>query len=65
MQEHNFTINKGLTFNETVEIKNDLGDAPIFINPGEFIALVGKFLVGTATASQVINFTYTPIYGWE
>ena len=43
----------------------DLGDAPIFINPGEFVALVGKFLVGTATASQVINFTYTPIFGWE
>lgn len=26
MQEYNFTINKGLTFNETVEIKDDLGD---------------------------------------
>jgi hypothetical protein len=43
----------------------DLGDAPIFVNPGEFVALVGKFLAGTATASQVINFTYQPIYGWE
>jgi hypothetical protein len=43
----------------------DLGDAPIFVNPGEFVALVGKFLAGTATASQVINFIYTPIYGWE
>lgn len=43
----------------------DLGDTPVFVNPGEFVALVGKFLVGTATASQVINFTYTPIYGWE
>ena len=43
----------------------DLGDAPIFVNPGERVALVGKFLNGTATASQVINFTYTPIYGWE
>jgi hypothetical protein len=43
----------------------DLGDAPLFINPGERIALVGKFLAGTATASQVINFTYTLIYGWE
>lgn len=43
----------------------DLGDAPIFVNPGEFVALVGKFLAGTATASQAINFTYTPIYGWE
>ena len=43
----------------------DLGDAPIYINPGEFVQLVGKFLVGTATASQVINFTWQPIYGWE
>lgn len=43
----------------------DLGDAPVFVNPGEFVQLVGKFLVGTATASQVINFVWTPIYGWE
>jgi hypothetical protein len=43
----------------------DLGDAPLFVNPGEHLALVGKFLVGTATASQVIQFTYTPIFGWE
>jgi hypothetical protein len=46
-------------------IELDLGDAPIFVNPGEFIQIVGKFLAGTATASQVINFVYTPIYGWE
>ena len=43
----------------------DLDMSPIFVNPGERIALVGKFLVGTATASQVINFTWQPIYGWE
>lgn len=30
MQEYNFTINKGLTFNETVEIQNDLGVAEDF-----------------------------------
>lgn len=42
----------------------DLGDAPIFVNQGERIALVGKFVAGTATASQVIQFTYQPIYGW-
>lgn len=40
-------------------------NGPIYVNPGEFVALVGKFLVGTATASQVINFTWQPIYGWE
>lgn len=43
----------------------DLGDAPVFVNPGEFIQLVGKFLVGTATASQTISFVWQPIYGWE
>ena len=43
----------------------DFGDAPIFVNPGEFIALVGKFLVGTATASQTISFVWQPVYGWE
>lgn len=43
----------------------DFGDAPIFVNPGEFVQLVGKFLVGTATASQTINFVWQPIYGWE
>lgn len=43
----------------------DFGDAPVFVNPGEFVALVGKFLVGTATASQTISFVWQPIYGWE
>jgi len=43
----------------------DFGDAPIFVNPGEFVALVGKFIVGTATASQTINFVWRPVYGWE
>lgn len=43
----------------------DFGDAPIFVNPGEFVQLVGKFLVGTATASQTINFVWQPTYGWE
>jgi len=43
----------------------DFGDAPIFVNPGEFVQLVGKFLAGTATASQVINFVWQPVYGWE
>ena len=50
---------------QTGRIIIDLGDSPIYVNPGEFIALVGKFVVGTATASQVINFAWQPIYGWE
>jgi hypothetical protein len=43
----------------------DFGDAPIFVNPGEFVALVAKFIVGTATASQTIQFVWQPVYGWE
>jgi hypothetical protein len=50
---------------QTGEIVVDFGDAPIYVNPGEFVQLVGKFLVGTATASQVINFVWQPVYGWE
>jgi hypothetical protein len=46
-------------------IYRDFGDAPIFVNPGEFVALVGKFIVGTATASQTITFVWQPVYGWE
>ena len=46
-------------------ISVDLGDAPIFINPGEFVQLVAKFIVGTATASQTIQFIWQPVYGWE
>jgi len=29
-------------------------DSPICVQPGEFVASVAKFVVGTATASQVI-----------
>jgi hypothetical protein len=46
-------------------IEVDFGDAPIFVNPGEFVALVARFVVGTATASQVIDFMWQPVYGWE
>jgi hypothetical protein len=38
---------------------------PIYVDPSHFIALVGKFVVGTATASQVISFVWQPIYSWE
>jgi hypothetical protein len=43
----------------------DFGAAPIYVNPGEFVALVGKFIAGTATASQTIQFVWLPIYGLE
>jgi hypothetical protein len=38
---------------------------PIYVNPGEFIQLVGKFVLGAATASQTIQFTLTYDYGLE
>lgn len=38
---------------------------PIYVDPAQFIALVGKFVVGTATASQTISFVWQPIYSWE
>jgi len=40
-------------------------ESPIYVNQGEFVALVGKFVAGTATASQTIQFMWQPIYGWE
>lgn len=39
--------------------------APVIVNPGEFVATVAKFIVGTATASQVIWGHATLVYGWE
>ncbi len=43
----------------------DLNHSPAYVNPGEHLALVGKFIVGTATPSQTITFVWQPIYGWE
>lgn len=51
-----------LTLLQTVSV--DLGDAPIFVNPGEFVAVVKK-KVGTAPSAGVIAHTITMIYGWE
>lgn len=38
---------------------------PVYVNSGEFVAVVAKFIVGTATASQVIWGHATLDYGWE
>ncbi|CAB4124876.1 hypothetical protein UFOVP61_43 [uncultured Caudovirales phage] len=43
----------------------DLGDAPKYANPGEFVQIVAKVLVGTATASQTIQYMWQPVYSWE
>jgi len=42
----------------------DLGDAPIFVNAGEFIQLVTKH-VGTVATAGTIAHTVTFVYGWE
>jgi hypothetical protein len=42
----------------------DLGDAPVFVNPAEFVA-VAKKKVGTAPSAGAMFHTITMIYGWE
>jgi hypothetical protein len=51
-----------LTLLQTVEM--DFGDAPVFVNPGEFIAVVKK-KIGTAPSAGVIAHLVTYTYGWE
>jgi hypothetical protein len=42
----------------------DFGDAPIYVNPGEFVALVTKH-IGTVGASGTVAHVVTFVYGWE
>lgn len=35
-------------------------EAPIIVNPGEFVGVMGKILSGAATASQVLQFVVSP-----
>lgn len=42
----------------------DFGDAPVFVNPGEFIQTVKK-KVGTAPSAGVVAHLITFTYGWE
>ena len=35
-------------------------EAPIIVNPGEFVGVIGKILSGAATASQVLQFVISP-----
>jgi len=42
----------------------DFGDAPIFVNPGEFVQLCTRH-IGTVGTSGTIVHKVTPIYGWE
>lgn len=40
-------------------------DNPIYVNPGERIALVGNKTITTAITSGVLSFTYQFNYSWE
>lgn len=42
----------------------DFGDAPIFVNPGEFIQLCTRH-IGTAGTTGTIVHRVTPVFGWE
>lgn len=42
----------------------DFGDAPVFVNPGEFVALVAKH-VGTVGTTGTVAHVVTFAYGWE
>lgn len=42
----------------------DFGDAPIYVNPGEFVQLVTKH-VGTAGTTGTVAHVVTFVYGWE
>jgi hypothetical protein len=38
---------------------------PIYVNPGERLALVGNKTITTAITSGVLSFMYQFIYSWE
>lgn len=42
----------------------DFGDAPVFVNPGEFIRLCTRH-IGTAGTTGTIVHRVTPVFGWE
>lgn len=42
----------------------DFGDAPVYVNPGEFIQLCVR-KIGTVETSGTYIHSITPIYGWE
>ena len=42
----------------------DFGDAPVFVNPGEFVQLVTKH-IGTAGTTGTVAHVVSFIYGWE
>ena len=42
----------------------DFGDAPVYVNPGEFIQLCTRH-IGTAGTTGTVVHRVTPVFGWE
>lgn len=42
----------------------DFGDAPVFVNPGEFVQLCTRHIGTVATVGTVVH-RVTPVFGWE
>lgn len=42
----------------------DFGDAPVFVNPGEFFQLCTRH-IGTAGTTGTVAHRVTPVFGWE
>lgn len=42
----------------------DFGDAPVYLNPGEFVQLCTRH-IGTVGTSGTVVHRVTPVYGWE
>jgi hypothetical protein len=58
-------VPSALAVNSTLgDIVMDFGDAPVFVNPSEFVQVVKK-KVGTAPTAGVIGHMITITYGWE
>jgi hypothetical protein len=41
-----------------------MGDAPVYVNPGEFVQLCTRH-IGTVGTSGTVVHRITPVYGWE
>ena len=56
-QAVNTTVAQGVTF-------CDFGDAPVYVNPGEFLQLCTRH-IGTVGTSGTVVHRVTPVFGWE
>ena len=54
-----------ITATQTTVYETIFFDSPIYVNPGERIALVGNKTIITAITSGILSYTYQFIYSWE